>query len=171
MLLPRRQRHREVLPEALDSWSDYAVLKLATAAIRANTWGACPLDRLPFFMPFFLLPCCQKAATSLSMDCAVRTAGMQDGQGRGRGRKAPQARPSGREEMLCDAKRSGAPAAVLCEAGQASGTGSRWPRRFPEDVDAARRIPDGSGHRHTGRRLVVRLTSRRRLSADEAASD
>ena len=32
--------------------------------------------------------------------------------------------------MLCDAKRSGAPAAALCGAGQASGTGSRWPRRF-----------------------------------------
>lgn len=108
MLLPRRQRHREVLPEALDSWSDYAVLKLATAAIRANTWGACPLDRLPFFMPFFLLPCCQKAATSLSMDCAVRTAGMQGGQGRGRGRKAPQAMRAGRDAVRCEkAGRSG----------------------------------------------------------------
>lgn len=169
MLLPRRQRHREVLPEALDSWSDYAVLKLATAAIRANTWGACPLDRLPFFMPFFILPCCQKAATSLSMDCAVRTAGMQGGQGRGRGRKAPQAMPAA--AIVCGVKRPGAPAAALCGAGQASGTGSRWPRRFLRTWTPHGGSLVGAAIAIRGSRLAVRLASRHRLSADGAASD
>lgn len=170
MLLPRRQRHREVLPEALDSWSDYAVLKLATAAIRANTWGACPLDRLPFFMPFFLLPCCQKAATSLSMDCAVRTAGMQGGQGRGRGRKAPQAMRAGRDAVRCEkAGRSGG--SSLWGTGRPQAPVAGGPAVFLRTWTPHGGFLAGTAIAIRGSRLAVRLTSRHRLSADGAASD
>lgn len=70
---------------------------LATAAIRANTRGACPPDRLPFFMLFSSFPCCQKAAPSLSMDCAARAAGVQGRAGEEPWRERPrrQGQPRG----------------------------------------------------------------------------
>ena len=105
------------------------------------------------------------------MDCAVRTAGMQGGQGRGRGRKAPQARPCGREKMLCGAKRPGAPAAVLCGAGRPQARVAGGPAVFLRTW-----TPHGGSL--TGAAIAIRgvaslcvWMSRRRLSADGAASD
>lgn len=70
---------------------------LATAAIRANTREPVHCGQAPFFYAFFPSSCCQKAATSLSMDCAAAcSAYVRDGQGRARG-------PEGvrRQDRLC----------------------------------------------------------------------
>ena len=105
------------------------------------------------------------------MDCAVRTAGMQGGQGRGRGRKAPQARPCGREKMLCGAKRPGAPAAVLCGAGRPQARVAAGPAVFLRTWTPHGGSLMGAAIAIRGSRLAVRLASRHRLSADGAASD
>ena len=59
--------------------------------------GACPFWTGSFFYAFFPSSCCQKAATSLSMDCAATcSAYVRDGQGRARGPEGAR-----RQDRLC----------------------------------------------------------------------
>ncbi|EEB32934.1 hypothetical protein DESPIG_02146 [Desulfovibrio piger ATCC 29098] len=119
--------------------------------------GSLSTGQAPFFYAFFppsLLPKGRDLPKHGLRGPYCRHAGRAGERPRPEG-PASQALRAGKDAVRCE--KAGRSGGSPLRSGQASGTGSRWPRRFPEDVDAARRIPDGSGHRHTGRRLVVRL--------------